>query len=213
VSSGGQVQKHPVSPLYPYGAVVRLTAVPDSGYHFAVWGNAASGNANPLYFTITSPNQTVSSAFALNSPGQAALTVLISGPGNVDVNPPGSYFSTNQTVSLTATPLAGQGFIDWSGDLSTTQNPLSVPMTQNRIITANFTNWPTLVAPPGSLTLQGFGLTVLSGPGNIYMMQGSSNLFSWVNLGVVTNTSGQSQFIDPAGTNLSKRYYRAQSWP
>jgi hypothetical protein len=211
VAGNGQVQ--PAGGVYAYGAVVRLTAIPQPGNYFGAWGNAASGNFNPLYFPITNSNPTVSSLFAATPAGQAALTVLINGPGSINVNPPGNVFPTNQSVTLTAIPYNGQGFINWSGDASGTQNPLTVGMTQSRIITANFTNWPVLVANQQSFTPQGFRFSLLSGTGLTYQVQGSSNLYSWVNLGVVTNATGETQFTDPAGTNLPLRFYRATSWP
>ena len=213
VTGNGHVQLYPPGGLYANGSVVRLTGVPQPGNYFGLWGNAASGNINPLYFTISSPTQSVSALFAPTPAGQAALTMLVNGPGSVSVNPPGNVFPTNQAVSVTATPFAGQGFINWSGDASGTQNPLTVGMTQSRIITANFTNWPVLVANPQSFTAQGFRFSLLSGPGLTYQVQGSSNLYSWVNLGVVTNATGETQFTDPAGTNLPLRFYRATSWP
>lgn len=212
-AGNGQVVVYPGGGTYPYGSTVRLTGVPQAGNYFGVWGNAASGTGNPLYFTLTNPNPTVSSLFVPLSANQAALTVLINGPGTAQVSPAGNVFNTNQSVSITATPLAGQGFINWSGDATGTQNPISVAMTQSRVVTANFTNWPTLVAHQQSLTPQGFEMSVLSGTGLVYLIQGSSNLRTWTNLGAVTNTSGQTVFTDPAATNLPLRYYRGTSWP
>jgi len=203
----------PSGGVYAYGSVVRLTGIPEAGSYFGVWGNAASGSANPLYFTMTNSNPTVSSLFAPLPASQAALTVLINGPGTVESSPTGNVFATNQTVSLTASPLAGQGFVSWSGDAGGTQNPVNVAMTQSRVVTANFTNWPVLVANEQSLTPQGFRVTVLSGTGLVYQIQGSANLGTWTNLGVVTNTTGQSQFTDPAGTNSLMRFYRGLTWP
>jgi len=211
VAGNGQVL--PARGVYPYGSVVRLSAIPQPGNYFGVWGNAASGNSNPLYFPVTNANPTVSSLFAALPQGQSALTVLINGPGSINVNPPGNVFATNQSVTLTATPYAGQGFINWSGDASGTENPLTVAMSQSRVITANFTNWPVLVANQQSFTPEGFRFSLLSGPGLTYQVQGSTNLSSWVNLGTVTNATGETQFTDPAGTNLPLRFYRATSWP
>jgi len=213
VAGSGQVLVYPPGGIYPYGTTVRLTGVPQPGNYFGVWGNAASGTANPLYFTLTNANPTVSSLFVSLSAGQAALTILINGPGTFQVTPAGNVFSIIQTVNLTATPLAGQGFINWSGDATGTQNPLSVAMTQSRIVTANFTNWPVLVANQQSLTPEGFRLSVLSGTGLVYKIQGSTNLGNWTDLGVITNTAGQSYFTDPAGTNSPMRFYRGTAWP
>jgi hypothetical protein len=144
--------------------------------------------------------------------GQAALTVLINGPGTISLNPSGNFFSTNQTVQVTAAPLAGQGFVNWTGDLTGTQNPFSVPMTENRTITANFVNWPVLVANQAAQS-QGFRFNLLSGTGLIYKVQASANLHAWTDLSVVTNTTGSDLFIDFGNTNFSTRFYRAVSWP
>lgn len=213
-TGGGQVQRSPAGGVYPYGTTVRLTPIPDAGKYFAVWGNAGSGNSNPLYFTVTNPNPTVSSLFSTLPEGQAALTVLINGPGAVTVDPAGNVFATNQTVTITATPLAGQGFDHWSGDASGAQNPVSVSMTQNRIITANFINWPILIATNRQgIASQGFSFSLISGTGMTYRIQSSSNLNTWTDLGVVTNTTGQTTVTDPSATNGSKGFYKAVPWP
>ena len=212
-AGGGQVLTYPSGVNYPYGTVLRLTAVPDSGKYFGVWGNAASGNVNPLYFSLTNPSPTVSSFFVAVPSGQAALTVLINGPGSVTVDPPGNIFGTNQTISLTASPLAGQGFTGWAGDASGTSSQLLVPMTQSRVISANFTNWPVLIVSGQSLTPQGFQFKLVSGPGLAYEVQSSSNLSAWSSLGPVTNVSGEMLFLDPAATNNSRRFYKATPWP
>jgi hypothetical protein len=213
VSGNGQIQVVPQTAFYPFGSIVRLTGIPQPGNYFGFWGNAASGNTNPLYFSITTSNPTISSIFAATPPDQAALTVLINGPGSVTPNPRANVYPTNQTVTLTATPYAGQGFTSWSGDVAGTQNPISIPMHQSKVVTANFTNWPVLIADHQSMTPTGFRITVISGAQLSYQIFGSTNLVSWQSLGTVTNTSGQTQFIDSGATNLPKRFYRAGPWP
>jgi len=52
-------------------------------------------------------------------------------------------------VTLTASPAALQAFDSWSGDASGTQNPLTLVMSQSRIVTANF-----IVATPPVFTGQ-----------------------------------------------------------
>src|SRR5207245_1135840 len=105
-----------------------LTGVPQTGSYFGSWGNAASGNSNPLYFFVTNANPTVSSIFGPTPSGQAALTVLITGQGVVNVNPRANIYSTTQTVTLMAVPDSGQSFLGWSGDAAGTANPLSILM-------------------------------------------------------------------------------------
>ncbi|NHM05529.1 beta strand repeat-containing protein, partial [Flavobacterium celericrescens] len=75
------------------------------------------------------------------------LTVNKTGTGNVVSNPSGintatnlnfANFGLNTNVTLTATPIAPQTFIGWSGDASGSTNPLTVTVDQAKTITANF---------------------------------------------------------------------------
>jgi hypothetical protein len=193
-----------------------LTGAPQAGNYFGAWGNAASGNTNPLYFNITTPNPTVSSIFGALSAGQAALTVMINGSGRVNANPRANVYGTSQTVTLTAMPDAGQTFLNWSGDASGTLNPLSVLMSQSKVITANFSSHPALrVSQAGleGLTADGFRFTLLSDPQMIWQILGSSNLSPWQYLGTVTNVEGQVQFTDPGAVSLPNRFYKAAPGP
>ncbi len=54
------------------------------------------------------------------------------------VNSPGDSFAQNTTLTLTATAADGYEFTSWSGDASGTDNPLTVSLTSNTNITANF---------------------------------------------------------------------------
>ncbi len=212
--SGGQIQAVPSQGLYPYGSVVRLTAIPQSGEYFAIWGANAtgSGGTNPLYFTVTNATPTVSALFQPLSAGQAALTVLLNGPGQVNVNPSANVYSTNASVILTANPYPGKGFVGWSGDASGSQNPLAVAMTQSKVITAIFTNWPGLYvdkAQGDGLGPQGFQFSIVSGTQMVYQVYASSNWTSWSSVGFVTNSNGTVQFTDTGATNRSSSYYKA----
>jgi hypothetical protein len=216
VAGSGQILLNPPGGLYAYGATVRLTGVPQPGNYFGFWGNAATGSSNPLYFTILNPTQTVSSIFGALSAGQVALTLLITGGGHVTANPSANAYALNQTVTLTAVPDSGQSFVNWTGDASGSQNPLSISMSQSRVITANFSSHPALRASlPGveGLTPEGFRLTLLSGPQQAWQILGSTNLNTWDLLGTVTNTSGEVQFIDPAALGRSYRFYKAAPAP
>jgi len=216
VAGSGQVQLYPASGPYAYGSVVRLTGVPQAGNYFGAWGNAASGNTNPLYFTITSPTQTVSSIFGATAAGQVALTLEISGHGQVQANPRANAYPLNQAVTLTAVPEAGQSFAGWSGDASGTQNPLTISMTQAKVISANFSARPVLRVSQAGIegwSESGMRFTVLGDPQTILQIYGSTNLTAWESLGLVTNSSGTVQFTDPNVVTRSRRFYRTAPWP
>jgi hypothetical protein len=216
VAGNGQVNLYPPGGLYPYGKVVQLTGVPSASSYFGFWGNAATGNTNPLYFTISSPTQTVSSIFGALPADQAALTVQINGHGRVAVNPRANSFSTNQSVTLTALPDNGQTFANWSGDASGIQNPITLLMDRSRVVTANFSNKPLLRANRAGLeglTADGFRFTIITDPKSTWQILGSSNLTVWETIGTVTPTFNETQFTDPAANNLPLRFYSIKPAP
>jgi len=69
------------------------------------------------------------------------LTVNISpqGAGSVSLNPSGGSYTAGTQVTLTATANSGYVFSNWSGDLSGTQNPVTITVNSNKTVTANFT--------------------------------------------------------------------------
>jgi Zn-dependent metalloprotease/PKD repeat protein len=73
------------------------------------------------------------------APPQYTLTVNIVGQGSVDLNPPGGVYDAGTVVTLTATADSGWQFDNWSGDLSTSDNPTTITMNSNKTVTANFT--------------------------------------------------------------------------
>lgn len=58
--------------------------------------------------------------------------------GTVLKNPSLSEYDSGQVVQLIAIPNSGYHFVNWSGDLSTTENPTTIIMNSNKNVTANF---------------------------------------------------------------------------
>ena len=75
-------------------------------------------------------------------PRQFTLTINKTGAGNGSVfsTPSGTTFDEGTVVSITATANAGSSFTGWSGACTGTTQPCSVTMSQNRTVTADFTN-------------------------------------------------------------------------
>jgi hypothetical protein len=215
VAGQGGILLDPPGGLYPYGAVVRLTGVPETGNYFGAWGDAGTGSSNPLHFTVTNATPTVSSIFAALQAGQSALTVEINGPGQVTADPPANVYAASASVTLTAVPDAGHSFLSWSGDAYGNQNPLTLSMAQSRVVTASFLSRPVLqVGRPGEgMTSNGFSFTILSDPQLAWQVMVSTNLSDWTSLGTVTNVSGQMLFTDPAGKSARGRFYQARPGP
>ena len=100
-------------------------------------------------------------------PGEAigTLTVNTTGPGTVAIDPPGPDYACGELVTLTALPGPGGGFVGWSGDFSSQQNPLLFAMAGDTTLLATFTTDntppqitcpPLLVAEAGSLPVPSF---------------------------------------------------------
>ena len=211
VAGAGTVSLYPPGGLYPYGTMVRLTGVPQPGNFFGSWGNAATGNTNPLYFTVTTPLPTISSIFGAVPAGQDALTTLINGLGRVSVSPGANVYNIGQTVTLTAMPDAGQTFLGWSGDASGTQNPLNLQMSASKVVTANFSSQVLLKLdrPGDGFSSGGFRFTILSSSPGIWQVMTSSNLSTWNTFANVTNMTDEVQVTDPSATNKRSCYYKA----
>ena len=119
--------------------------------------------------------------------------------GGAFVNP-----NTTPTVTLTATPTGNSTFINWTGTVTSTQNPLTVSMNQTHNIVANFTS-PVAVsstAPPaGSIgKAYSFQLTATGGtPGSYSWSVISGSLPTGLSL----STSGQITGTPSAAGNFS----------
>ncbi len=215
VAGNGSIVVDPVAPLYPYGTVVRLTGLPQAGNFFAAWGNAASSTNNPLLFSLTNANPTVSSVYGALSAGQAALTVVVNGQGRVTANPRGNRFNTNQTVTLTATADAGQSFLGWSGDANGLGTNLVVVLNQSKVITASFTANPRFTLGPcfGGMREGGYQFTLTGDIGAHYQIDTATSLPEWMPLVTITNAFGTAQFTDFSATNGVQRFYRARVVP
>ncbi len=211
VQGDGQVLLYPSPGPYYYGQIVRLTAVPNSGSYFGFWGNAATGNTNPLYFKVTNANPTVSSIFGTNGPNQVTLVVNINGRGSVTASPQANVYSTGQSVLITATPDLGQTFVNWTGDATGAQNPLNVVLNQSQVITANFSGGPLLKVKPeigDGFHPEGFRFSVVGDSNSVYEIDYSSNLVSWSSLRFITNNTSETSVLDTNAVNFPKRYYQ-----
>ncbi len=114
---------------YNYLSLVALTATPAYGYHFEQWNDGLSNNPR----TINVIQDTMFMAqFAANT---YSITVQANDPRMGSAYGTGN-FSYNTTTTLSATATYGYHFVQWSD--GNTENPRTVPVTQNAIYTAIF---------------------------------------------------------------------------
>jgi PKD repeat protein len=132
----------PWSGSFPSGSSVTLEAIADEGWRFASWSGDASGADNP---TTVEVNQDISVVATFVQLGEFTLTVSKVGSGTVKVNGTeqtlpwtGPFFDGSEVV-LEAVAGSTHQFVEWSGDATGSDNPLTVIMDHDMTITANFT--------------------------------------------------------------------------
>ena len=87
---------------------------------------------------ITPRNSTNSGPNWLGQDVPVGVSIIFNGGGKVEYNPPGGVYDIGTEIELTAVPNEGGTFDSWSGDISSTENPVSFTVTGPMEITVNF---------------------------------------------------------------------------
>lgn len=133
-SVGGSVS--PSGGSYPEGTEVTLTATPDEGYVFDGWSGDASGTNTTISITMDSDKSITATFVEENVPVYYTLSVTINGNGSVTPN--GGTYEEGSVVNLVATADAGNEFVSWSGDVSSSSSSINITMDADKSITATF---------------------------------------------------------------------------
>jgi len=164
-------------------------------YVFSSWSDGGS----QTHTVAPSSSSTYTATFTT----QYLLTTGVDPPGGGSVSPNcigGCWYTSGQSVELTASAASGFSFSNWSGSVTGTANPTSATMSSPRSATANFTESPIpgslSVSPSGGLSssgLQGGPFSpasqsyTLSNPGGSPIGWTASKTQPWVTL---SNTGG-----------------------
>ncbi len=103
--------------------------------------------ALPTTQTVAIRENEVTTATVTYVPGQTWPLFVTATNGSVVKSPSKTNYRDGSTVTLTAVPEGGYHFTGWSGDLTTTTNPVLLTMDSTRTLTAHF-------------AFNGYGLTV-----------------------------------------------------
>lgn len=117
---------------YEHGTTVQLTANPSEGWKFKEWSGDISQTENPTQIVVESETN-VTAVFEKKS---YPLSISIEGEGTVSKNPDQSEYKFGSTVELTANPSQNWEFVEWSGDTSSTDNPIDIVIDDETNITA-----------------------------------------------------------------------------
>jgi uncharacterized repeat protein (TIGR02543 family) len=127
---------NPTEGTFEHGTEVTIEATVNEGWKFNNWSGDVSSTNNPLTFTITE-NTSITGNF-VEVTQEYALSVETNPAEGGSVNPNGGTFEEGAEVTVEATANEGWEFTGWTGDIESTENPLSVTMAANTDLTANF---------------------------------------------------------------------------
>ncbi len=124
--------------IYVENTTATLTAVANYGYHFVAWNDGET--ANPRTITVTSDTNFIAT-FAINT---YELIANVNNQSMGSVIGAGEFDYLSQ-VTLTAMANVGHHFVSWND--GNTNNPRTIVLTNDTIITANFeVNTYTIIA-------------------------------------------------------------------
>lgn len=205
----GRIEVTPQLDAYRYGARIRVTAIPEDGHYFGLWGGSAFGVANPLSFSLTNASPKISALFAPLATNQVALTALSLGKGSLQVEPTGNVFAKGSSVTITGLPEEGRRFLFWSGDAQGNANPLQTVLDRTKVVRAHFTGGTNILFTSAvSSKAEGIRLSLSTDTARV-ALEASTNLVNWTELATLTNLTGTVEFLEPGSGDATVRFYRA----
>ena len=123
-TEGGTVS--PTNGQYESGDVATVTATPNAEYVFEKWTGGATGTSSSVSVTMNGNKSVVANFIKKQYP----LTIEIEGEGTVTetVIKQGlaTDYNSGTIVELTAEPTGDWEFVEWSGDITSTENPVQI---------------------------------------------------------------------------------------
>jgi hypothetical protein len=123
---------------YNSGTVVELTANPSAEWLFVEWTGDLTGSENPKQITIDKA-KSVTAVFVKK---QYPLTMEIEGEGTVSekVIKAGAAtdYNSGTIVELTAAATEDWEFVEWTGDITSTDNPVQITIDEDKTVKAKF---------------------------------------------------------------------------
>jgi len=144
VANGGSVTLDPPGGQYDEGSIVTLTALPQDGHFFVGWSGDLSGAQNPAALLMDS-DRSVGAIFS----ARFTVDALASSGGSVTLDPPGGIYDEGSVVTLHAAPDPDHRFAGWGGALTGLQNPASLLVESDSIVTAGFVRVFDVSVSPG----------------------------------------------------------------
>ncbi|MEX0980998.1 MAG: malectin domain-containing carbohydrate-binding protein [Bacteroidales bacterium] len=134
----GSISRDPDKEVYEEGTEVTVSVTPDYGYAFTGWEGDATGTETSITVTMDSIIDVTALFEALPT---YTLTTSVEN-GSVFQTPQRDKYAEGEEVVLKVQPFVGYEFIEWTGDLTGSENPVNITMDGNKTITAVITKIP-----------------------------------------------------------------------
>lgn len=138
-SDHGTVTKSPDQSTYHYGDAVTLSVTPEPGWIFTGWTPSLTDNQ------VTITGDTIVTANYTQNEYDLAITTE---HGVVTKNPDQATYHYGDVVELTAIPDTGWSFANWSGAITSSDNPASVTISGDTAVNANYKQQTSLTLTP-----------------------------------------------------------------
>jgi len=135
-AEGGSVS--PTNGQYASGDIATVSATPAAEYVFEKWTGGATGTSSSISLTMTGNKSVVANFIKKQYP----LTIEIEGEGTITekVIKQGlaTDYNSGTIVELTAVPKDGWEFLEWTGDIISTENPSQITIDKTKTVKAVF---------------------------------------------------------------------------
>ena len=137
IHGSGSVSITPDQDEYTDGTDVTIIATADPGWEFSHWtGDHPDGESEESEITIVmDENKTLTANFVILS---YELTVTVDGNGEVTRSPDQAEYDHGTAVTLTAVPDVDWVFVEWTGDVTGTEDEVTITMVDDHSVTAVF---------------------------------------------------------------------------
>ena len=130
-----------VAPAGPYndGDSVTLTAASIAGYNFTGWSGDIDSASNPLTLTVSGDLDITANYEAVApppAPGEKYTLTIYEFNSTITNSNPKAEYDAGEEVTLTAVPNTGYYFVNWCGDILSTDNPITFTMDSDIVMMA-----------------------------------------------------------------------------
>lgn len=195
----GAVTHVPSQTTYLPGAVVTLTAVPDSGWYFTAWENSSAANPRQL---VIAGNTHVTATFSTEAPVFHTLTIhALPAEGGATTPPVGAHtYLSGAVVAVAAVANPSWQFLGWLGPVANpAQAVTAVTLDADQTITATFNQAP--VANAGTAQTVSVGaLVMLDGSASSDPDGHTPLAYSWAQTGGPAVALSGAQMAQPTFT-------------